>query len=80
MLKRKTKTNRNGAITTFNVVYHVKCMDCDDDYIVKIAHILNERIHEHTTKKDSHIYQHMKSEKNWIDLLILIFRIELVAI
>ena len=33
-----------------NVVYHVKCMDCDDDYIGKTTQILNERIHDHTTK------------------------------
>ena len=50
-----------------NVVYHVKCMDCDDDYIGKTTQILNERIHEHKTNKDSHIYQHMKSEKHRID-------------
>ena len=42
-------------------------MDCDDDYIGKTTQILNERIHEHKTNKDSHIYQHMQSEKHRID-------------
>jgi hypothetical protein len=50
-----------------NVVYHVKCMDCDDDYIGKTTQILNERIHEHTSNKDSHIYQHIQSEKHRMD-------------
>ena len=42
-------------------------MDCDDGYIGKTTQILNERIHEHATNKDSHIYQHMQSEKHRID-------------
>ena len=45
------------------VVYHAKCMDCENDYIGMTTQILNERIHEHLTDKDSHIYQHIHASQ-----------------
>ena len=33
-------------------------MDCEKDYVGKTAQILNERIHEHLSDKDSHPHIH----------------------
>ena len=38
-------------------------MDCENDYIGMTTQILNERIHEHLTDKDSHIYQHIHASQ-----------------
>jgi hypothetical protein len=50
------------------VVYRLKCMDCDAEYIGKSERILNERIHEHLKDKESHVFQHILNEKHRIDV------------
>ena len=50
-----------------SVIYHIKCMDCDEDYIGKSDRILNQRIKEHLTDKDSHVYQHIITQKHKMD-------------
>ena len=49
------------------VVYHIKCMDCDNDYIGKSEQILSNRIEQHLTDKNSHVYQHIKTEQHRMD-------------
>ena len=50
------------------VVYHLKCMDCDADYIGKSERILNERVLEHLKDKESHVFQHIHNEKHRMDV------------
>ena len=49
------------------VVYHIKCKDCDNDYIGKSEQILSNRIEQHLTDKNSHVFQHIKEEKHRMD-------------
>ena len=42
-------------------------MDCDEDYIGKSDRILNQRIKEHLKDKDSHVYQHIITQKHKMD-------------
>ena len=49
------------------VVYHIKCKDCDNDYIGKSEQILSNRIEQHLTDKNSHVFQHIKTEKHRMD-------------
>ncbi len=48
--------------------YHLKCMDCDADYIGKSERILNERVLEHLKDKEYHVFQHIHNEKHRIDV------------
>ena len=42
-------------------------MDCDNDYIGKSEQILSNRIEQHLTDKNSHVYQHIKTEQHRMD-------------
>ena len=42
-------------------------MDCESDYISKSEQILSNRIEQHLTDKDSHVFQHIKAEKHRMD-------------
>jgi len=46
------------------VVYHFTCSVCNDTYIGCTRRHFKERVHEHlNTKKESHIYQHIRTKK-----------------
>ena len=53
------------------VIYHVKCQECDADYIGKTERILFYRIQEHkgesSNKIDSAIHQHQLATSHKID-------------
>ena len=40
------------------VVYHLKCKNCDADYIGQTKRICNIRMDNHKTKKESHVFEH----------------------
>ena len=40
------------------VIYHVKCEDCDNDYVGETARQLNTRLKEHLTRDSSAIKDH----------------------
>ena len=42
-------------------------MDCESDYISKSEQILSNRIEQHLTDKDSHVFQRIKAEKHRMD-------------
>jgi hypothetical protein len=50
------------------VVYHIKCMDCDNDYIGKSEQILSNRIEQHLTDKNSHVFQRYHALGHYIHL------------
>ena len=54
-------------ITTALVVYHVKCNECDEDYIGMSIRILNQRVIEHNNDPDSHVFQHQKEKGHKMD-------------
>jgi len=42
-----------------NVVYHLKCLNCEEDYIGKTSRICSNRMREHEhSDPSSHVYQH----------------------
>ena len=41
-----------------NVIYHLKCKNCENDYIGLSTRIWSHRRREHETDKKSHVYQH----------------------
>ena len=42
-----------------NVVYHLKCLNCDEEYIGKTTRICSKRMSEHEhSDPSSHVYQH----------------------
>ena len=46
------------------VVYHLKCQDCDANYIGKTERILTHRLNEHShLDKNSAIHQHLAENK-----------------
>ena len=53
------------------VIHHIKCKECEADYIGKIERFLFHRIQEHkcesSNKADSAIHQHQLSTSNNID-------------
>ena len=49
------------------VVYHVKCNNCESDYIGKSSRILSKRIDEHMSDPNSHVYQHEKETGHNMD-------------
>ena len=49
------------------VVYHIKCKDCDADYIGKTERILYYRLKEHKSQKTSAICQHQLTTGHTID-------------
>ena len=51
-----------------NVVYQLKCNNCDASYIGKSKRICNLRLEEHGGRdKESHVYQHKINEGHEID-------------
>ena len=51
-----------------NVVYFLKCNDCDASYIVKSTRICNKRMAGHNGEdKKSHVYLHQINEKHDFD-------------
>jgi hypothetical protein len=49
------------------VVYHVKCNECDEDYIGMSIRILNQRVFEHNNDPDSHVLKHQKIKGHKMD-------------
>ena len=51
-----------------NVVYYLKCKNCDASYIGKSTRICSHRMHEHNGgDPESHVYLHQINEKHEID-------------
>jgi hypothetical protein len=48
------------------VVYHIKCLDCEADYIGKTSCILNKRVEQHQLKSSS-IGEHIQKTGHSID-------------
>jgi hypothetical protein len=49
-----------NALDQSVVVYKVKCLNCEAEYIGKTTRILHHRIYEHRTKSESAIRQHLQ--------------------
>ena len=53
------------------VIYHIKCKDCQSDYIGKTERILHYRVREHkgesSNKEESAIHKHHLETKHAID-------------
>ena len=49
------------------VVYHIKCKDCNAEYIGKTRRVLSIRIKEHKEKMESKVRQHIAQTSHSID-------------
>ena len=41
-----------------NVVYHLKCLNCEEDYIGKTTRVCSIRMKEHEYDPKSHVFEH----------------------
>ena len=48
-------------------VYHIKCGDCEAEYVGETERQLNVRIKEHQTLKSSHVFKHLKETDHKFD-------------
>ena len=49
------------------VVYHLKCKNCNADYIGQTKRICDVRMHDHQTDKNSHVFEHHNMPGHEID-------------
>ena len=49
------------------VVYHLKCKNCNADYIGQTKRICDVRMNDHQTDKNSHVYEHHSKPGHEID-------------
>ena len=60
--KDSTETSRKTG-----VIYNIKCKDCDHEYVGETGRTVATRVHEHRTKEESAVLEHMSATGHRID-------------